>query len=279
MKKDNALWHNGKILSPGTAHISADDRGFLLADGVFETMLARQGRVILLKEHLQRLTKSMRALEIPQVWRPQDLQRACHDLLCQNNLTARARLRLTVTRGKAGLEGLQPPNLCQPVYLLTANKAPKPRSALRLVFATTVRRNEQSLTAQIKSTSYTDNIIAQMEATKRKAHSALLLNSRGTVACAASANVFLIEKDTLITPSCKDGALNGIIRNAILKESRRLKLVCLEQTITPERLMHGDGVFLTNSILGVAMVRSLEKKRFAPHPLAQQLKNYIDRLI
>jgi branched-subunit amino acid aminotransferase/4-amino-4-deoxychorismate lyase len=82
------------------------------------------------------------------------------------------------------------------------------------------------------------------------ADEAILTNTNGDIACAATSNVFIVEKGRWITPPLSDGVLAGITRANILAE----KLAALEESISPERLRAADEVYLCNSFTGLRKV-------------------------
>ncbi len=103
------IYFNGQIIAPENVRISPADRGFLLADGLFETMRADDGQVLSLCEHWARLKKSADFLEIPLPLECRELEKIIPELLLCNDLAGQnAGLRLTLTRG-CGPRGLLPP--------------------------------------------------------------------------------------------------------------------------------------------------------------------------
>ncbi|MEQ8826953.1 MAG: aminotransferase class IV, partial [Parvibaculum sp.] len=93
------VWLNGSIADAGEARIDPADRGFLLGDGLFETMLARNGHAVFLEEHLLRLMRGAETIGLVLPYSPEELAEACLSLLEANDLQGaeRAALRLTLT--------------------------------------------------------------------------------------------------------------------------------------------------------------------------------------
>ena len=113
------VWVNGERRADDAAHVSARDRGFTLADGVFETMRSRDGRIFRLERHLARLDRALTMLEIPA---PVELRewviRAATDVAAPE-----ATIRLTVTRGH-GPAGVAPPSRTHPTVIVSAGPMP-----------------------------------------------------------------------------------------------------------------------------------------------------------
>jgi branched-chain amino acid aminotransferase len=251
------IYFDGNILWPEQVKISPEDRGFLLGDGLFETMKAINGRVLALKEHWQRLKNSADYLEIPLTMTVQDLEKVLTELLCSNCLTAQpAGLRLTFTRG-IGPRGLLPPAEPKPVMMVTAfpwSDNPGPIRA----HIVDVRRNELSPLAGHKTLSYMENVLAKMAAVKAGAQEAILLNSQGHVAEASSANIFIVTRGgTLATPRLEDGALPGIMRRQVIVLANTMNLPVEEKMMGVEELSNAAEIFLTNSLIGLLPVNHL----------------------
>ncbi|MCB9978961.1 MAG: aminotransferase class IV [Rhodospirillales bacterium] len=238
---------------------SASDR-ITLGHGVFDTLRIENGIPVHGSAHMDRLIRHACAFGI-------DTKITCEDLLgrIMNRITqAHAthgcwRLRTVLSAGE-GPPGLALPSAPRPTLCMTLAPAPGPQTLapLNLVVAQTTRRNELSPLSHIKSTNYGDNILATIEARARGATDAILLNTRGRVACASTGNVFALLPDgTLATPPCTEGAMDGIIRGILLAQG------ATERPLTPDDLAHATGVFVTNSLVGIRPAAHLEEKKFS----------------
>lgn len=259
------IYFNGQILAPESVRISPADRGFLLADGLFETMRVDDGQVLSLCEHWARLKKSADFLEIPVPLDCRELEKIISELLTCNDLAGQnAGLRLTLTRG-CGPRGLLPPAGPDPTIMMTAFPLPALDPEPVRVRVVEIRRNEFSPLAQIKSLNYLDNILAKMAAVKARAEEAVLLNSKGHVAEASAANIFLVTGRGLATPRIADGALPGIMRQKVITLAEKLNITVEERIITAEELESAAEIFLTNSLIKIQPVNRLG-------PVTRQLK-------
>lgn len=236
--------------------IPYDDRGLTLGDGLFETILARDGALVLFEAHLARMDAGCLALDLP----PPDPEEALR--LCQAAAgPGRMAVRLTLTAGSGG-RGLDRPAELQPRLFATAAPSPRPQTPVSLT-TVSVRRNEGSPASRLKALSYLDPVLARHEAGGGEA---LMLNNRGEVACAAAANIFWLEDDTLITPALNCGVLDGIMRGETLRAARTLGLRVLEAAVPRAALNEADVVFLTNSLIGLRRVDSLDGKALGEAP-------------
>ncbi|MBU4434726.1 MAG: aminotransferase class IV [Alphaproteobacteria bacterium] len=245
--------------------IPLNDRGLLLGDGLFETMLAVDGTVAMIDAHLARMAAGCVALGLPALDR--DAARA--QGLAAAPAAGRAAVRLTLTAGSGG-RGLERPVTVFPRLIAVAAPSPVVDTPAALVIVA-VRRNEGSPAARFKTLAYLDNVLARAEARAAGADEAVMLNNRGQLACAAAANLFWIEGDRLITPALDCGVLAGITRGRVLTLARDLGIEVLEVAAGRERLEAADGVFLTNSLIGVRPVSRLGERTLAAHALTERL--------
>lgn len=257
------VWLNGALLDADAARIAPDDRGFTLADGLFETLQARGGAVLRLEAHLARLRRgaSLLGLPLPRL----DYGQILADTLAANGL-ADGVLRLTLSRGR-GARGVLPPAESTPTVLVTGAPLP-PLSSVRLVIARVTRRNEFSPLSGIKSLNYLDNILARQEAAGRGADDAVLLNTQGRIAETSMANVFVVKDGALLTPPVGDGALPGVMRAELLK------LGAVERMLSPEDLMASREMFLTTS-LGIRSVEEIEGRPLEDFSVAREMREKV----
>lgn len=245
------FWLNGEWRDKREA-IGVDDRGFLLGDGVFETILIRNGAAAFLERHIARLTKGLSVLSMD-AGLPDNLRAVITELASRNDLSdGDASLRLTITRGP-GARGLAYPerHKSASTRLMTMARARVADSRARLLTVTKHRRAAAGMAAQCKTLSYVDNILAYNDAIAAGADDAVMLNADGMLACASAANIFVIDQESVITPPVSDGALPGIVRAVLLDEASSAGIDIREQAIEPDALRDG-AVFLTNSLIGLA---------------------------
>ena len=252
---DACLWLNGALVPASEARIDPMDRGLTLGDGLFETLRARGGVPRHAALHLARLRKGAGVLGIDVQLDDARIVAAFGDVLAANGLTE-AVLRLTLTRG-VGPRGIAPSSAARPTLLITASPVAAMPERLSVVISQSTRRNEFSPLSGVKSLNYLDNIIARREAIARAANDAILLNTRGFVAEACVANVFVFKNGGWLTPFVSDGALPGIFRGRLLARG-----VVAEGRITVEDLSAADSVCLGNTLsLGaVVMLDGREMK-------------------
>lgn len=246
-----AFWLNGEIREERAAiHIA--DRGFLLGDGVFETVLLVDGRPAFFAAHIRRMRAVAAALGIEAEIDGEALADAVMTLAARNEAAkGKAWARLTLTRG-VGPRGLAfVKGEWSPTLLITVDRyAPPLDHGPAQVIVSKHRRNEHSLTARWKTLNYLDNVLAKEEATVAGADDAIMLNSARRVACASAANVFLIRGDSLKTPPPEEGAMPGVVRGIVLEEAEKAGVEIQAAPVESAELV-GSALFLTNSLIGL----------------------------
>lgn len=242
-----------------------DDRGLLVSDGLFETLLWRDGRLDQFAAHMRRLADGCQTLGLPAPGAAEVLAAATAALEAAGLAAGRAAVRVTWTAG-AGGRGLDRPEGLSPQLYVRATQAPAPGIGVKL-HTSQVRRNDGSPASRLKSLAYLDNVLARREARAASADEALMLNSRGEVCCAAAANLFWVEVDRLVTPALDCGVLAGVTRAAVLAAAAELGVETREVQVGRAALDGRLGLFLTNSLIGVAPVISLDGRVVGGHPL------------
>jgi branched-chain amino acid aminotransferase len=246
------IWMNGELRDADGA-VSAHDRGLLLGESVFETMLLKNHVPQFWAAHLARLKASCAALNLAWAYNEAALRDAAIALLAacdkRGEKTERAVLRLTVTGGNGG-RGLVAPADTKPMVMMQLSVAPPMPQAVTLHNSDILRFAGQSMTAH-KTGQYVDNILARKQALAAKADEAVMANQHGRVACAAAGNIFVRFDNRLLTPPVSEGALPGIIRGALLEKAEIDGLKIEEAQIDMARLAAADGLFVSNSLHSV----------------------------
>jgi branched-chain amino acid aminotransferase/4-amino-4-deoxychorismate lyase len=257
--------------------IDAHDRGLLLGDGLFETVLWTRGRLVLFEAHAERMARGCAVLGLPAP-DAAELEAAAKSAVEAAGLVeARAAVRLTWTAGPGG-RGLDRPEPVSPRLIATAAAAPVRREPARLA-TSTVRRNDGSPASRLKTLAYLDNVLARREARAAGGDEALMLNTRGELACAAVANLFWIEGGALITPALDCGVLDGVMRGQVLRAAVELGLETREARAGREALARAEGLFLTNSLIGVCEVGTLDGAAAPRSPVPGRLREALSDVV
>jgi branched-chain amino acid aminotransferase len=256
------VYLNGQLIDKEKAVVSVFDHGLLYGDGVFEGIRAYNGRVFKLREHLDRLFNSARAIMLQIPMSKKALEEAVLATLRTNRLKD-AYIRLVVTRGEGDL-GLDPRKCAKPsIFIITDKIALYPQELYEKglsVITSSIRRNiPEALNPCIKSLNYLNNVLAKAEASRQNAPEAIMLNREGYVAECTGDNLFVLKENTLITPPTSAGALEGITRNIVMDIAKnKIKLLVKEELFTPYHVYVGDEVFLTGTAAEVIPVTEVD---------------------
>ena len=250
--------------------IPPDDRGLLLGDGLFETILAEAGRLDHFEAHIVRMIRGCKVIGLAPPSVEAARQAAMGALEAAGLAGARAAVRLTLTAGSG--RGPERPEGATPRMFASASPAPAPKGPVSLV-TVAIRRNETSPTSRLKSLAYLDNVLARREARLAGADEALMLNSLGELACAAVANLFWISGDRLYTPALECGVLDGIMRGRVLRAAADLGVEALQVRAQPKALEGAEGAFLSNSLVGLGQVLKIDGKVLPDHPMVGALSS------
>lgn len=236
------VWLNGELVEDVEAHVSPADHGLLVGDGIFETLRSYEGIPFALDEHLTRLFVGASALGLSPL-PAAALAGAVREVLSANELRD-ARIRITMTSG-AGPPGLARTGR-QPTVIVTAGPlVPWPATATALL--SLFRRDAQSPLAGVKTISLAESVVALEEARAGGADEAILLNHRGELCEATTANVFCVLGGRVQTPALSSGCLAGITREHVLELSREVGYDAVEARLTANVLREAEELFLTSS--------------------------------
>jgi len=283
------IYLNGRLVPNFEAKLSPFDHGFLYGYGLFETMRAYDGHVFRLDSHITRLRCSAESIGLTHSILTteegkQSLKAACRTTLEANELKD-ARIRLTVSAG----EGDMTPNhgtCSSPTVLITArNLVPLPPEKYETGFKAAVsflRRNSQSPLSRLKSTCYMENVLARTAARTAGYDEAIFLNEQGYLAEGSTTNVFLVRHGELVTPCFESGVLPGITRDAVLEIARTSNIKATERWVQLNELVEAEEAFLTNSILELVPLVSVEGRPIGtgkPGKLTTDLRFAYRRLV
>jgi branched-chain amino acid aminotransferase len=261
---------NGQFLPKAQAVVSISDRGFLLGDGLFETIRVVGGKPFRFAQHLERMTRGADFLKIKLPFTPKELEKFAAQLIEQNKMPD-AILRVTLTRG-AGERGYNFNGECKPTLAMTLHVAPSLEKPIEWNLVTSsFRIPAADPLSSFKTTSKILHVMARAEAKEKGADEALLINTNGEVAETASGNLFWIYDDKICTVPTGRGVLPGITRAVVLEICQTLGLQVNKCVIKPEHLRNATGIFVTQSALGIIPVSVFDGEPVTSSPLVDQI--------
>ncbi len=266
------VFFNGRLCRASEAIISPFDHGLLTGDGIFETLVAYEGKPFAAKEHHSRLAVSAAALglDIPL---KEDLDQMMEEVIRANNFQThkKTRIRITITGGESPLGSTRGDH--EQTVVVAASEVPEFKPASD-TFVVPFARNDQGALTGLKTISYGENVVALKIARENGADEAIFGNTRGNLCEGTGSNIFLIKGDGLITPPISAGCLPGVTRAAIIKCADRIGISCKEVDIALGELEKSEGAFLTSTLREIQPLRSVNGTHLpSPEQITDPLKN------
>ena len=271
------IWMNDRLVDESEAKVSVFDHGLLYGDGVFEGIRVYGGKVFEHQAHIDRLYASAAAIRLKMPTDRDTLIENVRTTVQANNIDD-GYIRLVVTRG-VGTLGLNP-MLCQhsQVIIIAATIQLYPKelydTGLKVISANTVRNHPLSVSPQIKSLNYLNNIIAKLEALDRDMLEAIMYNHQGFVAEATGDNVFIVRDGVIITPPNSSGSLEGITQKVVLRLACQNGYEVARRNVTRHDLYVADEIFLTGTAAEVIGIIEVDKRTIGsgrPGPITKEL--------
>ncbi len=238
---NNAFWYiNGRWVHPNEGTISINDVAVLRGYSVFESLRTYNRRPFHLKEHLNRLYRSAKLIELDVPYTREYISDIILKII-ERNTYEHASIRILVTGGESE-DGILPSgNAILAVLITQIGERDMERFAKGYKVITS---RLQRVAPEAKTTNYIEAVRALKEATRREAVDALFVNEHGHVLEGTRSNFFVFQGDTLVTP--RAGVLIGVTRNTVVELARGIFPI-EERPILFDELAHADEAFITAS--------------------------------
>lgn len=257
--------HNRTIIPADEPVLTLDNRSFRYGDGLFETMRITNGKVQLLKEHLNRLTHGSKVLKmkLPSDFSSNFLEKAIKELAIKNGIITDGRVRLSVFR-KSG--GYYTPDDNQALFAIEAYPVEETGYVLNQKGLVVDLFNEYKKTpnalASIKSANSLIFVLAGLYKKEHKLDECILSNDKGQIIETISSNLFAVKNGVLYTPPVADGCVQGVMRNKIIQIAQANRIAVYEISVMQNVLLGADELFLTNALHGIRWVVAYKQKRY-----------------
>lgn len=271
------VYIDGSLHDESDARISVFDHGLLYGDGVFEGIRFYNRRVFRLEEHIRRLYDSARSILLNIPISPEEMTAAVLET-CRANELNDGYIRLVITRG-TGSMGLSPfrcPKASIIIIACSIQLYPEEAYQNGLIMATvaTRRPTHDTLSPQVKSLNYLNNVMAKVEAIQAGAEEGLMLNDRGLVAECTGDNLFIVRDGTITTPPISAGALDGITRKVVIDTAASLGIPLREAELSRHDIFTADECFLTGTAAEVIAAVKLDQRVIgtgSPGPITNRI--------
>lgn len=255
------VYVNGEYLPEDQASVSIFDRGFLMADGVYEVVSVLNGKLLDFDGHMARLQRSLAALEIVNPLAENEYLDA-HRTLLDRNAIIDGLVYLQVTRGNPGdRDFAYPPEDTPPtVVMFTQAKpgladAPAAKTGWKIVSVEDLRWGRRD----IKTVQLLYPSMAKMEAKSRGADDAWLTED-GFVTEGTSNNAYIVKDGVIVTRELSHDILHGITRAAVLRFAAEAPMKIEERSFTIAEAQEADEAFVTSASAFVMPVVEIDGK-------------------
>ncbi len=268
---------NGKIVTAADASIPYDNRAFRYAYGLFETMLFRDGAILLKELHWQRLFSGLEQLhfDIPKLISPQYFEKEIIETVKKNKLEKLCRVRLQLYAGSGGLfDSSANAGFILECFDLEPNIAELNENGLVVGLATGLKKSPDSL-SNLKTSNALIYAIAAQQAKAGKWNDAFIYNTNDHIIESTIANIFWVKNAIIYTPPLSSGCVAGIMRSHLILSLAKNNIIVIEKDLSEKKLYSADELFITNAIRRIKWVNTLENKVFYTHNYIQ----YINKLL
>ncbi|MCB9995665.1 MAG: D-amino-acid transaminase [Rhodospirillales bacterium] len=250
---------NGAYLPHKNAAVHIEDRGFQLADGVYEVIACIHGHLADERGHMDRLERSLAELDMPMPMDRQTMAIIMRELL-RRNRTQNANVYIQVTRGAAKRDFPYPSKDLQQSVVMTTwsfnyDNQPKMEKGVKAVTVPDIRWKRRD----IKTTALIAQVMAKQKAVEQDAYEAWMVDDDGFVTEGASSNAWIVTKDgTLVTRKATTDILRGVTRTALDAIRQELQIKMEERSFTPQEAYEAEEAFNSSAVALVTPIVEID---------------------
>jgi D-alanine transaminase len=268
---------NGRYLPHAHAAVHIEDRGLQFGDSIYEVCRVEGGILLDEQGHLDRLERSLAAIELPMPVARAALPRIMRELVRRNRLRD-GLVYLQVTRGAFRRDHPMPVGATEPTLILTAHSGDPAMAATRLAQGVKIitRPDERWARRDIKTTQLLPAVLAKTAAKRAGAAEAWLVDDDGFVTEGGSTNGWIVDADgTLVTRPLSRDILPGVTRAVVLAAAREAGLAVAERKFTVAQALAAREAFLTSASGAAVPVVGIDGQPIGdgrPRPLTLRLQ-------
>ena len=282
--KNIKIYINGKFYKRKDAKISVFDSSTMLGDGIWDSLRYHNNNFIFLKEHLDRLYKDAKLIDLKIHLTRKKLSEALIKTIKINKMKTDVHLRIIVSRGIKSTPYQSPKVTISKPTIIIIPEYKKPdikayKKGLKLVTVKTIRGPINVQNPQINSLSKLNCILACIEANKKNADEALMFDINGNIATNNSTHFFFVKNKTVFTSTGKY-CVTGITRQKIIDLCKKNKIKVKEKNFKLNEVLNADEAFCTGSFAGIVPVNQINKKKYSlkKNPITKELTNFYNNL-
>lgn len=270
---------NNEFMERRDATVDIEDRGYQFGDGVYEVIRVYDGQFFCLKEHLDRLVRSAKEIDIDLPFSRTKMEEKLTQLVHRNSLE-NGIVYLQITRGVAERIHHFPDNMTSILTAYTKEREPAVKEK-REGIKVSLEEDIRWLRCDIKSLNLLPNVLAN-QAAKRKGCAEAILHRGDTVTEASSSNVFIVKNKALHTHPANNYILNGITRGKVIELASKLNIEVREEPFTISELLSADEAFISNTGIEIGPIIKVDDQQIGvgqPGPITRQLQKAFEALI
>ncbi|GAB4187620.1 MAG: branched-chain-amino-acid transaminase [Thalassobaculales bacterium] len=283
LANERVAYLNGRFVPESECVVSFRDRGFKYGDAVFDMTRSFGHRIFKLKEHVERLYKSLKYLEIDPGLSPAEMIRLSEECFARNRHLLGPDddywLGQRISRGPGdSFEGQATPPAtviieCTPLPL--KYRARLYRDGIDVIVPSVRRTPPDAMSPRAKTHNYINLILGDLEAKAQDPEAwAVLLDHAGNLCEGIGSNIFLVRDGTLFTPRTQF-VLPGVSRQHTFEMAEQIGVKVVEADLDLYDSYTADEAFLTSTSLCICPVRSVNGRRIAdgkvPGPVTARL--------
>ncbi|MFH1109861.1 MAG: aminotransferase class IV [Planctomycetota bacterium] len=250
---------NGVFGPIAEAKVSIEDRGFQFGDGIYEVIVAYDGRLFLVEQHMRRLRRSAAGIALDYDFEARPLEPIIAEGLRRSELRD-ALIYIQITRGAAPRSHTIPAGLA-PTVVMTFKPLPRLPDELRERGARVITMPDiRWANCYIKAITLLPNVLAKNEALRRGYHDAIFVTADGEVRECTSANIFLVSGGSLLIPPRNESILHGVTQSYLIELASSIRLNVREEVIHLELLRRADEVFMSGTAAEVLAITSIDDR-------------------
>ena len=258
------IYLNKSMVEATKARVAPVSSAMLYGRGVFTTLAIYNSQPFLWSKHWHRLTTHAKKLDVDYTGcTEKSVGDALRKLIAVNQVKeGRTRVIMLARSGRDFWKMKTPGTKKTDLLIMTGESQKVSPNGLSLAVSP-YRVNTFSPLSGIKSLNYLDHVLSWEEAQSRDFDEAVVLNERGEIVSATTANLFWAKDGTIHTPTLSTGALAGITRECVIEIANKHFIPLLEGIYEMTDLTDADEIFLTSSSIGVAPVTTFDFRRYA----------------
>ena len=273
--------HNGALTGAHAPIFTAQNRGLLYGDAVFETIRYSQKHLHFFEDHYFRLMAAMRVfrMNIPLTFTPEFLELECLRVIeAQSEMAPAWRIRLTVYRNDGGA---YLPKTRDVQYLVEAKPLQHDQYQAAADYKVELFNDyylQKSMLSNLKSNNKALQVIGSIFMEEQGFDNGILVNDEKEVVEFLNGNLFVVDDGKLRTPPISSGCLDGIMRKQVIRIAKKAGITCTEETISPFDLQRVQEVFMTNAVVGIQPVASYRRTTYE-NSVAASLQQQLIKLV